>query len=192
MSAPLANDSRARPKVLGSSTTDMLSSERPAHRGALHRTRRLQADGDDVANDNGSGAAALERHRVGGHLVEGAAPDLLFRPRGVDDHGRGRAAPPAAIDQAARNRRRARDAHQHDDGDAVRLQLCDRRPEHVLVVARDDKECCADAGAAIALLTPGTTSYETPARCNASASSLPRPNTNGSPPFSRTMRRPRR
>ena len=44
----------------------------------------------------------------------------------------------------------------------------------------------AYAGAAIALVMPGTTSKGTPASMSASASSPPRPNTNGSPPLSRT------
>ncbi len=48
----------------------------------------------------------------------------------------------------------------------------------------------AYAGAAIALVTPGTTSKSTPAASSASASSPPRPNTNGSPPFNRTMHAP--
>src|SRR5258705_389836 len=43
----------------------------------------------------------------------------------------------------------------------------------------------AYAGAAIALVTPGTTSNGTPAARRASASSPPRPKTNGSPPFNR-------
>ena len=50
----------------------------------------------------------------------------------------------------------------------------------------------AAAGAAKAELTPGTTSTSTPARRSASASSPPRPKTNGSPPFRRTTRRPDR
>ena len=44
----------------------------------------------------------------------------------------------------------------------------------------------AYAGAAIALVMPGTTSNGTPAAISASASSPPRPNTNGSPPLRRT------
>ena len=44
----------------------------------------------------------------------------------------------------------------------------------------------ASAGAATALVMPGTTSQATPASMHASSSSPPRPNTNGSPPFSRT------
>ena len=48
----------------------------------------------------------------------------------------------------------------------------------------------AYAGAAIALVMPGTTSNGTPAAISASASSPPRPNTNGSPPFRRTTVRP--
>ena len=41
-------------------------------------------------------------------------------------------------------------------------------------------------------MTPGTTSYGMPAAARHSSSSPPRPNTNGSPPFSRTTRRPAR
>ena len=44
----------------------------------------------------------------------------------------------------------------------------------------------AYAGTASALLIPGTTSYAISARCSSSASSPPRPNTNGSPPLRRT------
>ncbi len=50
----------------------------------------------------------------------------------------------------------------------------------------------ASAGAASADDTPGTTSKATPAARSASASSPPRPSTNGSPALSRTTRRPRR
>ena len=49
----------------------------------------------------------------------------------------------------------------------------------------------ADSGTAAIDETPGTSSNGTPARTSASASSPPRPKTNGSPPFSRTTRRPR-
>ena len=48
----------------------------------------------------------------------------------------------------------------------------------------------AQAGAATALLTPGTTSNGTPAATSASASSPPRPKTKGSPPLRRTTARP--
>jgi hypothetical protein len=44
----------------------------------------------------------------------------------------------------------------------------------------------AYAAAPIALVMPGTISNGTPAAASASASSPPRPNTNGSPPFNRT------
>ncbi len=50
----------------------------------------------------------------------------------------------------------------------------------------------AYAGAATPAVTPGTTSNGMPAARSASASSPPRPNTNGSPPFSRTTVAPRR
>ena len=48
----------------------------------------------------------------------------------------------------------------------------------------------AAAGTAAIEETPGTISQATPAACRASASSPPRPKTNGSPPFSRTTSRP--
>ncbi len=48
----------------------------------------------------------------------------------------------------------------------------------------------AYAGAAIALVMPGTTSNGTPAAMHASASSPPRPKTKGSPPFNRTTDAP--
>src|SRR5439155_415204 len=50
----------------------------------------------------------------------------------------------------------------------------------------------AYAGAAMAEVTPGTTSNGIRARASASASSPPRPKTKGSPPLSLTTRRPRR
>jgi len=49
-----------------------------------------------------------------------------------------------------------------------------------------------DSGTAAIDETPGTSSNGTPARTSASASSPPRPKTNGSPPFSRTVISPRR
>ena len=50
----------------------------------------------------------------------------------------------------------------------------------------------AYAGAASAEVTPGMISNRSPAAASASASSPPRPNKNGSPPFSRTTRFPAR
>ena len=50
----------------------------------------------------------------------------------------------------------------------------------------------AYAGPAIADVTPGTISNAIPASASSSASSPPRPNTNGSPPLSRTTTRPLR
>ena len=48
----------------------------------------------------------------------------------------------------------------------------------------------AQAGAATADVTPGTTSKGTPIAARAWASSPPRPKTKGSPPLSRTTQRP--
>ena len=48
----------------------------------------------------------------------------------------------------------------------------------------------AYAGTATALVTPGTTTNGMPASRQAMASSPPRPNTNGSPPLSRTTIKP--
>ena len=50
----------------------------------------------------------------------------------------------------------------------------------------------ASAGTALAAETPGTTSNSMPASASAIASSPPRPNTNGSPPFRRTTSNPSR
>ena len=50
----------------------------------------------------------------------------------------------------------------------------------------------ANAAAAVALVTPGTTSTGTPASRQASTSSLPRPSTKESPPLRRTTRCPAR
>ena len=49
-----------------------------------------------------------------------------------------------------------------------------------------DRDARRRPAAPIALVMPGTTSNGTPAAASASASSPPRPNTNGSPPLSRT------
>ena len=73
-----------------------------------------------------------------------------------------------------------------------------RRCPVTMVTAAASPRCVtgtpAKAGAATAELMPGTTSNATPASCNPSASSPPRPKTYGSPPFRRTTqpcRRPR-
>ena len=59
-----------------------------------------------------------------------------------------------------------------------------------LALSRWVSGICAAAAAPSAALTPGTTSTGTPAARQASASSPPRPNTNGSPPLSRTTSLP--
>src|SRR5690349_21695628 len=129
MSASLANDSRARPKVLESSTTDMVSSERSPERLALRTCNRMQPDGNDIADNDRPGAVAGDLDRVGGKLTERAAPHLLLRLRRVDDDRRRRPRRPAVVDQPAGNRRRPAQAHQDHDGDAVWLQSADRRRE---------------------------------------------------------------
>ncbi len=64
---------------------------------------------------------------------------------------------------------------------------CTRKPE---ATPRCVTGIPASSGAATAVVTPGTTSNGMPAAVSASASSAPRPNTNGSPPLSRTTRLP--
>src|SRR4051794_17662979 len=99
MSAVSANDSRVRPKVFGSSTTD-IRTLRPDSCGAAvqrHRQGRYRAD------DNRPGALAVYRRLVTSKLIERAAPHLLLRPGGVGNDRRRRAAAPAEINQAARN-----------------------------------------------------------------------------------------
>ena len=79
----------------------------------------------DVANHNRSSTGAIELESLGRERVERASPDLLFRIPAVHDDRRRRAPRPAAIDEGARDGRRSCKAHQHDNGDAVRLQLTD-------------------------------------------------------------------
>ncbi len=57
---------------------------------------------------------------------------------------------------------------------------------------RSDSDSRADAAAALAVVTPGQTWTGMPAARSASISSVERPNIDGSPPFSRTTRRPAR
>src|SRR5207237_4517222 len=140
MSASLANDNRARPNVFGSSTTDMLSSEGTNSKFQSLRSTLLESNRHNVANDDGAGAGRLERDFVARKLIERAAPDLLLRPRRVDNDGRRRGASPAAIDELTRDRRRAAETHQHDERDAVRPQRADRRLECVFFMSRDDEK----------------------------------------------------
>ena len=142
---------------------------------------------------------------VGRQIVERAAPHLLLRPR-----TRRRRSPPAcrATSRArSAGRRSPRDAPSPISTTSVTPFGCELRrsptanassswPRHDEERRRDAAMRDRNAGRAPArrsrCVTPGTTSNGTPARCSASASSPPRPNTNGSPPFSRTTRRPRR
>ena len=210
MSASLANDSRARPYVLGSSTTDMTAphARAAASRAAsllarvrLHRRPRASATTSPITIV--AGAVAVDLDAVRRQLVERAAPHLL-----VAAARRRRRSPPAcrapSRDRSAGRRSpRAGRGPSARRGDAVRLELRrspTRTPRSSWPLTTRNADATprcvtgmpAAAGAATALVTPGTTSYGTPARCSASASSPPRPNTNGSPPFSRTTRRPRR
>src|SRR5262249_60353995 len=100
MSATFANDRRARPNVLGSSTTDMGFLSLKHLEVEIRKARTVpQADRHDVADDDGSGAAAVDLDGVGGKLVQRAAPHLLIRPRRVDDDGGPRSARPAVGDE---------------------------------------------------------------------------------------------
>jgi hypothetical protein len=69
---------------------------------------------------------------------------------------------------------------------------CPERTTNPAAIPRCVTGIDASAPAAIAELTPGTTSKRMPAAASASASSPPRPNTNGSPPLRRTTLLPRR
>src|SRR5438045_6522766 len=107
MSAALANDSRARPNVLGSSTTDMGSdsgsSDALAHASfRIPRSEFLQPDRHHVADDDPAGAARLELHRAGGERIERSAPHVLPGPRPRDNDHRRRPARPADTAKARR------------------------------------------------------------------------------------------
>src|SRR5262249_21244135 len=141
MSATLANESRARPNVLGSSTTDM-GFLRVTHLNVANREARIapQTDRDDIADDDGAGTAAVDLDGICRKLVQRAAPHLLIRPRRVNDDGRWRSARPAVVDEPARTGRRSPESHQDDDGEAVRTQRADCRGERRVFVRRHDQE----------------------------------------------------
>src|SRR6266849_4233808 len=76
----------------------------------------------DVSDHERACAVAFDLRTVQREIVQRAAPDLLLRPRGIDDDGGRRAARPSAIDQLTRDRRGTPEAHQHYDREAVRLK----------------------------------------------------------------------
>src|ERR1700740_2240028 len=107
MSASLANDSRARPNVLGFSTTDM---DLPSPLSPISPSR------PPVPPDVRSGACASDVHTVARQVVDRSAPDLLVGGPSVHDDRRGRTPRPTAIEEIARDRRRAPDPHHYPEG----------------------------------------------------------------------------
>ena len=119
-----------------------------------------------------------------------------------------RIGPPPASTRSNRGRSAGGDRsdppqpHQHDDRRALRRQALEDRPVGLLGMTRDHDE--PGGHAAMGHRDAGQRRRGDrradarnhlegmPAAASASASSPPRPNTNGSPPFSRTTRRPRR
>src|SRR5262249_7849447 len=121
MSAALANDSRARPKVLGSSTTDMGLLRITYLKVGLREARVAPQPGPTARPTNAAaGPRVLAPHPPRRKLVQRAAPPLLIRSRCVNDDCRWRPARPAVVDESARHGRRSPEPHQDDDGDAVR------------------------------------------------------------------------
>ena len=122
MSASLANDSRARPKVLGSSTSDMSASSVVAilQRRATSPIAEPRSV-DCVQSRRRRRSRSSRRRRRRRHRARRASSSSVPRHtccagrRRVDDDRRRRAARPAAVDQPTGNRRRSRQPHQHDD-----------------------------------------------------------------------------
>src|SRR5262245_16731501 len=100
MSASLANDSRARPNVFGSSTTDMTSPWRFA-RGEPVEPRARRTEPYHFADDDGARPRAIDIHCVRGELTQRSSPRVLLRRPRVHDDGGGCAAGPATIEQVA-------------------------------------------------------------------------------------------
>ena len=137
-------------------------------------------------------------------LSERRDVDALGGGRGrVDRRHRGPRRKPG-LDEPIGDARDAGPAHENDDrarevrhrpppvrGD-VSGSSCPVRTVNDRAVPLAVNGIPAAAGAPRAEVTPGTTSKGTPADASASASSAPRANTNGSPPFRRTTQRPRR
>src|SRR5207237_4278110 len=84
ISAVSANERRVRPKVVGSSTTDidrlLWVSHLPRLAGELERR--------DVADHDRRRAVAVDLKTVGREVVEPASPRLLTRSGRLEDHGR--------------------------------------------------------------------------------------------------------
>src|SRR5262245_55118250 len=126
-----ANDSLVRPKVFGSSTTDMSCS--------------LNPECHDVADHDRAGVAFLYREPFFREIVERPAPDRLRRRRRAGDDRGWRTSQPAPIDQLPRNRRRSSESHQHDQGYPVRCEPFGRRSERRFVMCGRDEERARDA-----------------------------------------------
>ena len=122
--------------------------------------------------------------------------------RAEHDRG-GRLGRPAARDQARGERGARAQAHQHDERQrAGRERVDDRRVRGLARGRRRPRSPAASAAVRDRDAgergrgdrradSPGTTSYAMPAASSASASSPPRPSTNGSPHLRRTTRSPR-
>ena len=140
---------------------------------------------------------AIFRHRRGGQLIQAAQPAPGLGRGGAGDHRRRRVGGEPAIQQAARRcppARRSPSAPRWSARPGSGRRSPGRRPRRRAPTAPRTPEARprwvtgipASAGAATAELTPGMTSNGMPASTSASASSPPRPSTNGSPPFRRT------
>ena len=145
---------------------------------------------------------AASRDSRPAQLGERAEPACACRRRGAQSTAAGVDGAPAraASTRAIAPREASPSARPPSPRPAA--SAAEHRPPGLLGVARHDHEGGGEpamgdrdadsAGAAMALDSPGTTSNGTPAAARASASSPPRPKTNGSPPLRRTTRLPRR
>ena len=155
---------------------------------------------DDVSDDDRAGRVTGRNRLI--ERVKGAGPHRLVAERRVPDDCRRRRCTPARVNERVRTAARCAVPIMTTNVAAAgaRLSTNDRKRSAscavVIMTAPLRPRCVtgmdARPGAASAEETPGTISKATPACVSASASSPPRPKTNGSPPLSRTTRRPRR
>ena len=180
---------------------------RARHRGTLSAVARSEqplAHRHDVADDHDRRRLEGMLARVGGHALQRRDEDALIRRSsptaitaagvcGCEPSAHQRVGDPLEI------------VHHHVEHD--RLRRCAqaapsrmRRPRHAWPAAKMTARLTprsvagidAAASAASPAVTPGMMRNGTPAAASAKASSPPRPNTNGSPPLSRSTRWPAR